>query len=37
VIDGFATGSVARITLDGREKPVVWMTISDAGRKAIAE
>jgi hypothetical protein len=25
VIDGFATGSVARVALDGREKPVVWM------------
>jgi hypothetical protein len=37
VIDGFASGSVARIAVDGREKPVVWMTISDAGRKAIAE
>jgi hypothetical protein len=35
VIDGFATGSVARIALDGREKPVVWM-ITEAGRKAIA-
>jgi hypothetical protein len=37
VIDGFATGSVARITLDGREKPVVWMTITEAGRQAIAD
>ena len=37
VIDGFATGSVARIALDGREKPVVWMKITDAGRTAIAE
>ncbi len=37
VIDGFATGSVARIALDGREKPVVWMKITEAGRQAIAE
>jgi hypothetical protein len=37
VIDGFAAGSVARIALDGREKPVVWMKITAAGRKAIAE
>jgi hypothetical protein len=32
VIDGFATGSVARaVAPDGREKPVVWMKISEAG------
>jgi hypothetical protein len=37
VIDGYATGSVARIAVDGREKPVVWMKITDAGRTAIAE
>jgi hypothetical protein len=37
VIDGFATGSVARIALDGREKPVVWMKITEAGRQVIAE
>ena len=37
VIDGFATGSVARVALDGREKPVVWMKITEAGRQAIAE
>ena len=37
VIDGFASGSVARIAVDGREKPVVWMKITDAGRTAIAE
>ena len=37
VIDGFATGSGARIAVDGREKPVVWMKITDAGRTAIAE
>jgi hypothetical protein len=37
VIDGFATGNVARIALDGRERPVVWMKITAAGRSAIAE
>jgi hypothetical protein len=37
VIDGFATGSVARIALDGRKKPVVWMKITQAGRQAIAQ
>jgi hypothetical protein len=37
VIDGFAMGSVARITLDGRESPVIWMKITEAGRQAIAE
>jgi hypothetical protein len=36
VIDGFATGSVAHVALDGREKPVVWMEITEAGRQAIA-
>jgi hypothetical protein len=37
VIDGLATGTVARIALDGREKPVVWVKITAAGRKAIAQ
>ena len=37
VIDGFATGSVARVALEGREKPVVWMKITAAGRQAIEE
>jgi hypothetical protein len=37
VIDGFATGSVARVSLDGRKKPVVWMKITQAGRQAIAQ
>jgi hypothetical protein len=37
VIDGLATGRVARIAFDGREKPVVWMKITEAGRKAIAD
>jgi hypothetical protein len=37
VIDGLVTGRVARKALDDREKPVVWMKITKAGRKAIAE
>jgi hypothetical protein len=37
VIDGFATGRVAHTAVDGREKPVVWMKITEAGRQAIAE
>jgi hypothetical protein len=37
VIDGFASGSVARIAVDGREKSVVWMKITEEGRRAIAE
>jgi hypothetical protein len=37
VIDGLAIGRVARIAFDGRERPVVWMKITEAGRKAIAE
>jgi hypothetical protein len=37
VIDGFAAGSVTHIALDGREKPVVWMKITEAGRQAIEE
>jgi hypothetical protein len=36
VVDGLATGRVARIALDGREKAVVWMKITAAGRKEIA-
>jgi hypothetical protein len=36
VIDGFAAGSVTHVAVDGRERPVVWMTITEAGRKAIA-
>jgi hypothetical protein len=28
VIDGFATGTVTHVTLDGREKPVIWMQIT---------
>jgi hypothetical protein len=37
VIDGFATCRVARMALDGRDKPVVWMKITEAGQKAIIE
>jgi hypothetical protein len=37
VIDGLATCRVARMALDGREKPVVWMRITEAGRKVIAD
>jgi hypothetical protein len=37
VIDGFATMRATLVPLDGREKSVIWMTISDVGRKAIAE
>jgi hypothetical protein len=37
VIDGFATMRATLVPLDGQEKSVIWMTISDAGRKAIAE
>jgi hypothetical protein len=37
VIDGLATGTVARTALAGRETPVVWMKITKAGRKAIGE
>jgi 'Cold-shock' DNA-binding domain len=29
-------GGGRRMVLDGREKPVVWMHITEAGRKAIA-
>jgi hypothetical protein len=35
MIDGFATGSVAHVALDGREKPVIWMKVTEAGRIAI--
>jgi hypothetical protein len=37
VLDGLATCRVARMALDDREKPVVWMHITEAGRKAIVE
>jgi hypothetical protein len=37
VIDGLATMRATHIPLDGREKPVIWMKITDAGQTAIAE
>jgi hypothetical protein len=37
VIDGFATMRATLIPLNGREKSVIWMNITDAGQKAIAE
>jgi hypothetical protein len=37
VIDGFATMRPTLVPLDGREKSVIWMKISEAGRQAIAE
>jgi hypothetical protein len=37
VIDGFATLERRRTNVGGRERPVLWMQITDAGRKAIAE
>jgi hypothetical protein len=36
VIDGFANMSLGHNALDGREKPVIWMKITEAGRQAIA-
>jgi hypothetical protein len=37
VIDGFATLERRRINVGGRERPVFWMQITGAGRKAMAE
>jgi hypothetical protein len=37
VIDGFATLERRRTNVGGRERPVLWMQITEAGRKAIAE
>jgi hypothetical protein len=37
VIDGFATLERRRTNVGGRERPVLWMQITKAGRKAIAE
>jgi hypothetical protein len=37
VIDGFATMRPTQIPRDGREKPVIWMKISEAGLKAITD
>jgi hypothetical protein len=37
VIDGLATMRATLVPLNGREKSVIWMKITDAGQKAIAE
>jgi hypothetical protein len=37
VIDGFAAMRATHVPLDGREKPVIWLKITEAGRNAIAE
>jgi hypothetical protein len=37
LIDGFATLERRRADVGGRERPVFWMQIAAAGRKAIAE
>ena len=37
LIDGFATLERRRANVGGRERPVFWMQITAAGRKAIAE
>jgi hypothetical protein len=37
VIDGLATMRPTYIPLDGREKPVIWMQISEAGLRAITD
>jgi hypothetical protein len=36
VIDGFATLERRRTGVAGRERPVFWMQITEAGRNAIA-
>jgi hypothetical protein len=37
VIDGFATLERRSANVGGRERPVLWMQITDAGREAITE
>jgi hypothetical protein len=37
VIDGLATMRPTHIPLDGREKSVIWMKISETGLKAITD
>jgi hypothetical protein len=37
VIDGLATMRATLVPLNGREKSVIWIKITDAGQKAIAE
>ena len=36
VIDGLATMQATHLPLNGREKPVLWMKITDTGRNALA-
>jgi hypothetical protein len=36
-IDGFAKIELRRMNISGRERSVIWMTITTAGRKAIAD
>jgi hypothetical protein len=35
VIDGFATMRASLVRLDGREKSVIWMKITEAGQAAL--
>jgi hypothetical protein len=37
VLDGFATMEATHIPHHGREKSVIWMKITEAGRQAIAD
>jgi hypothetical protein len=37
VVDGYATLERRRATVGGRERLVLWMQITEAGRQAIAE
>jgi hypothetical protein len=37
VIDGFATLERRRTNVRGRERPVLWMQITEAGRQAISD
>jgi hypothetical protein len=37
VIDGFATPERRPTNVGGRERPVFWMKITEAGQKAIAD
>jgi hypothetical protein len=37
VIEGYATLQRKRVNVGGREQTVLWMEITEEGRKAIAE
>jgi hypothetical protein len=37
VIEGYAVMQRRRVDISGRERTVIWMQITDAGRSAIAE